>query len=77
VFTALDRVWDHIGAVQVSDVPGRTEIGSGEVNYLAIFRFFKDRGYTGLIGLEHNLATPGLDSEKAFLAYLHKLNDEI
>jgi hydroxypyruvate isomerase len=43
---------DQIGYVQVADIPGRHQPGSGELNYTFIFSALKDMGYTGPIGLE-------------------------
>src|SRR5947209_8453899 len=41
-----------IGEIQVADVPGRCEPGTGEINYPAIARALEDMGYQGPIGLE-------------------------
>lgn len=41
-----------IGEIQVADVPGRMEPGTGEINYQAIARALKDMGYRGTIGME-------------------------
>ncbi len=41
-----------IGEVQVADVPGRHEPGTGEVYYPAIARALREIGYTGMVGLE-------------------------
>ncbi len=40
------------GEIQVADVPGRFEPGTGEINYRAVARALQDAGYTGVIGLE-------------------------
>jgi hydroxypyruvate isomerase len=42
----------HIGEIQVADVPGRKEPGTGEINYPAIAKALHDMGYTGTIGME-------------------------
>ena len=42
----------HIGEIQVADVPGRCEPGTGEINYPAIARELATLGYRGTIGLE-------------------------
>jgi hydroxypyruvate isomerase len=42
----------HIGEIQVADVPGRCEPGTGEINYPAIARALNDLGYSGVVGLE-------------------------
>lgn len=41
-----------IGEIQVADVPGRTEPGTGEINYPAIARALDGMGYRGTIGME-------------------------
>lgn len=46
------RCGHNIGEIQVADVPGRCEPGTGEINYPAIARVLAEQGYTGTIGLE-------------------------
>ncbi len=41
-----------VGEVQVADVPGRCEPGTGEVNYPAVARALAEAGYRGVVGLE-------------------------
>lgn len=41
-----------IGEIQVADVPGRMEPGTGEINYPAVAQALRDMGYTGPVGLE-------------------------
>ena len=41
-----------IGEIQVADVPGRCEPGTGEINYPAIARALDALGYRGVVGLE-------------------------
>ena len=42
----------YIGEIQVADVPGRCEPGTGEINYRAVATALTAAGYTGVIGLE-------------------------
>ncbi len=42
-----------VSFVEVGDVPGRKEPGSGETNYRNIFNFLRRQGYAGYIGMEH------------------------
>jgi hydroxypyruvate isomerase len=42
----------YVGEIQVADVPGRCEPGTGEINYPAIAGALADLGYTGVVGLE-------------------------
>lgn len=46
------RAVPFIGEVQVADVPGRCEPGTGEINYPAVAQALWDVGYRGTIGLE-------------------------
>ena len=48
----LRRAAPHIGEIQVADVPGRCEPGTGEINYPAIARALEELGYRGTVGLE-------------------------
>jgi hydroxypyruvate isomerase len=48
----LRRTAPWIGEIQVADVPGRCEPGTGEINYPAIGRELKRLNYSGVIGLE-------------------------
>tara|TARA_B100001059_G_C17700625_1_gene509882 strand:- start:105 stop:971 length:867 start_codon:yes stop_codon:yes gene_type:complete len=43
---------DQIGYIQVADVPGRNEPGTGEINYKFVFEQLKEFNYNGFIGLE-------------------------
>jgi hydroxypyruvate isomerase len=48
----LRRALPFIGEIQVADVPGRCEPGTGEIHYPAIARALAQAGYRGTIGLE-------------------------
>ena len=41
-----------VAEIQVADVPGRCEPGTGEIRYAAIARALADAGYAGVVGLE-------------------------
>jgi hydroxypyruvate isomerase len=56
------RAAPFIGEIQVADVPGRCEPGTGEINYLAIAKALATLGYRGTVGLE---AWPSGDDEQA------------
>lgn len=43
---------DDIGEVQVADVPGRCEPGTGEINYAAVAQALHETGYRGVVALE-------------------------
>jgi len=43
---------DVVGELQVADVPGRCEPGTGEINYAAVAHALAECGYRGTVGLE-------------------------
>ncbi|MBB4053129.1 hydroxypyruvate isomerase [Devosia subaequoris] len=55
-----------IGEIQVADVPGRCEPGTGEINYGGVAKALKAMGYDGPVGLE---AFASADPEKALEAF--------
>lgn len=60
------RCLPWIGEIQVADVPGRMEPGTGEINYPFIAKKLNEFGYRGVIGLE---GWASGDSEKALEAF--------
>jgi hydroxypyruvate isomerase len=48
----LERAFPLIGEIQVADVPGRQEPGTGEINYRAIAAALNRLDYRGVVGLE-------------------------
>ncbi len=64
---------DQIGYVQVADVPGRNQPGSGELNYEFIFKAIRETGYAGPIGLE---CWPDENGEEQAVADLVALYDQ-
>ncbi|NJC70578.1 TIM barrel protein [Planosporangium thailandense] len=46
------RALPWIGEIQVADVPGRCEPGTGEINYFGVARALAEMGFAGTIGLE-------------------------
>lgn len=63
----IDRAWDEIGYFQIGDNPGRKEPGTGEINYKNIFKHIRQKGYTGVLGMEHGTANPGKEGEMALI----------
>jgi hydroxypyruvate isomerase len=75
LISLLETTIDYIGEIQVADVPGRCEPGTGEINYQAIAKALRRIGYTGTVGLE---AFAQSDSELALRRFRDTfLNEEI
>jgi hydroxypyruvate isomerase len=55
-----------VGEIQVADVPGRCEPGTGEINYPAIAEVLDTAGYEGVLGME---AWASADSDQALAAF--------
>ncbi|MFT0847599.1 TIM barrel protein [Actinomycetaceae bacterium L2_0104] len=56
-----------IGEIQVADVPGRCEPGTGEINYRNVALALKDIGYTGVVAME---AFASGDSDRALDVFI-------
>jgi hydroxypyruvate isomerase len=61
-----DKCWDEIAYVQYGDVPGRKQPGTGEINYTNVTQHLVDKGYQGIIGLEHGIQGKLADLTKAY-----------
>jgi hydroxypyruvate isomerase len=48
----VERALPLVGEIQVADVPGRCEPGTGEINYAAVAAALDRLDYTGVVGLE-------------------------
>jgi hydroxypyruvate isomerase len=57
-----------VGEIQIADVPGRCEPGSGEIRYEAIADALTDLGYAGVVGLEGWASGETRDALNAFAA---------
>lgn len=68
LITNIDLTWDEIPYFQIGDNPGRKEPTTGEINYKNVFKHIYDRGYTGVMGMEHGNFIPGIEGEKKLIA---------
>ena len=67
----IDDTWDEIAYFQIGDNPGRNEPTTGEINYKNVFKFIYEKGYDGILGMEHGNSKEGERGEKALVeAYL-------
>ena len=63
----MEKSWDEIGYIQVGDNPGRKEPTTGEINYKNIFKWLHDKGFKGVIGMEHGNSQRGPEGEQAVI----------
>lgn len=63
----ISACWDEIAYFQIGDNPGRKEPGTGEIHYANVFRFLKEKGYTGILGMEHGNSMAGREGEMAVI----------
>ncbi len=63
----IDMAWEEIAYFQVGDNPGRKEPTTGEINYKNIFKHLYDKGYKGVIGMEHGNSKTGKEGEQAVI----------
>ena len=75
ILPTLDLVYDDIGCFQIGDNPGRNEPGTGEMNYKNIFKHIYNKGYKGVLGMEHGNAIKGKDGELALIKAYREADD--
>ncbi len=63
----IDKAWEEIGYFQIGDNPGRNEPTTGEINYKNVFKHIYNKGYKGILGMEHGIALPGKEGEAALI----------
>jgi len=72
----IDRAWDEIGSFHVGDTPGRKEPGSGEINYVNVFKHIHSKGYDGVLCMEHGLSLGrGKEAEMGLIEAYRKADD--
>jgi len=62
------RCGEAIGEIQVADVPGRCEPGTGEINYRAVAQALRDCGFRGPVGMEAFAVGDSVAALEAFRA---------
>lgn len=63
----MNMCWSEIAYIQVGDNPGRKEPTTGEINFRNVFKWLKEKGYTGVVGMEHGMSKSGVEGEKALV----------
>ena len=75
IINNLNHTWDEIGYLQIGDNPGRNEPGTGEMNYKNIFKHIYNKGYRGVLGMEHGNAGKGKEGELALIKAYREADD--
>lgn len=52
LFYNIEKYFDQIGHIHIADCPGRHELGTGEINYHAVYETLKRLGYQYRVGYE-------------------------
>jgi hydroxypyruvate isomerase len=63
----IDLTYSEIGYFQIGNNPGRNEPTTGEMDYKNIFKHIYEKGYRGVLGMEHGNARPGKEGEMALI----------
>lgn len=63
----IGLTWEEIAYFQVGDNPGRKEPTTGEINYLNVFKYIHEKGFTGVVGMEHGNSIQGKEGEMAVI----------
>ncbi|MEP7373761.1 MAG: TIM barrel protein [Chitinophagaceae bacterium] len=71
----IELAWAEIAYFQIGDNPGRNEPTTGEINYKNVFKYIYNRGYKGVMGMEHGNSKPGKEGELALIE-AYRLSDD-
>lgn len=69
VWATLQQALPRVGHIQVADVPGRHEPGTGQIDFARLFRALDDWGYDGWVGCEYHPAQGGPGGTEAGLGW--------
>jgi hydroxypyruvate isomerase len=71
----IEMAWDEIAYFQMGDNPGRKEPTTGEINYNNVFKHIHNKGYKGIMGMEHGNSMPGREGELAVIEAYRKCDN--
>lgn len=63
----IENAWEEIAYFQIGDNPGRKEPTTGEINYKNVFKVIHEKGFSGILGMEHGNSESGKDGERKVL----------
>ena len=71
----IDGCWDEIAYFQIGDNPGRKEPTTGEINYTNVLKHIYNKGYDGILGMEHGNSKAGKEGELAVIKAYRLVDD--
>lgn len=71
----IEQAWEEVAYFQIGDNPGRKEPTTGEINYKNIFKHIHEKGFDGILGMEHGNSKPGKDGDMAVIEAYAKVDD--
>jgi hydroxypyruvate isomerase len=63
----FEKAWSEVAYIQIGDNPGRKEPTTGEINYKNVFKYLHEKGYQGILGMEHGNSKPSKEGEQAVI----------
>lgn len=63
----IDMAYSEIASFHLGDNPGRKEPTTGEINYQNIFKHLYNKGYDGVLCMEHGKSKSGKEGEQAVI----------
>jgi len=70
----MELTWDEIAYIQIGDNPGRKEPTTGEINYKNVFKWIHEKGFDGVLGMEHGNSKPDKAGEQAVIDAYKKVD---
>lgn len=71
----MNLTWDEIAYIQIGDNPGRKEPTTGEINYQNVFKWIHDKGFKGVLGMEHGNSRPDKAGDQAVIDAYKKVDN--
>ncbi len=71
----IEQAWDEVAYFQIGDNPGRKEPTTGEINYKNIFKHIHEKGFDGILGMEHGNSKSGKEGDMAVIEAYAKVDD--
>lgn len=71
----IDLCWDEIAYFQAGDNPGRKEPTTGEINFKNLFKHIHNKGYRGVVGMEHGKSMGGKEGEIKLISAYREVDD--